>query len=63
MQVQKWLCLFSFHAHATYGGVPVWAEPFEICYFTCIFKDLKSFDMQTIYAIPGEISEIKTMAR
>jgi len=35
----------------------------EICYFPLVSGDLKSFDIRTIYAIPGEFSEVLTMAR
>jgi hypothetical protein len=42
-QGHKWFCLFSIHAHAIYGGVPVWAEPFDICYFAGKLEEIKNY--------------------
>jgi len=35
----------------------------RICYFTQKSGDLKSYDLQTIYAIPVDFSEVMTLAR
>jgi hypothetical protein len=44
-------------------GTGPWEKNFAFCYFVCKSEDSKSYDMQNIHAIPGEFSEVMTMAR
>ncbi len=47
----------------TYSGSGILLKSCVTCYVQTKSEDLKSYDMQTISAIPGEFSEVMTMAR
>jgi len=46
-----------------YCNSSIWANTCDSCYFSLNSRGLKSYEMQTISAIPGEFSEVMTMAR
>jgi hypothetical protein len=47
---------------STYRGGGIRGKTCDSCYLAIKINHLKSFDMQTIYAIPGEFSKVMTMA-
>jgi len=55
--------ILPFNAYTTDWGVPVWAKPFDFCYFGGKIESQKGCEMQTICAIMKEIRAVTGMAR